>query len=164
MTATRARAVRVPGVALVLAGAVLVIVSFGFLDWYDVPSQGADSVGDATFGHLRSLADQLDGAGSADAYFGWLGWALLIVLIVAGVTANLPFGPADPFRVAGFLAGLSGVAITYLAVAQLHNAQVAAGAAKHSVFYNSTWGLWAALTGFAVGAIGAALGPRSVSR
>ena len=154
---------RLPGVALVLAGAVLILVSFGFLDWYDVPARGADSVGNATFGHLQSLADQLSGAGSAHAYFGWLGWVLLIALILAGVAANVPFSAADPCRVAGFLLGLAGLVITYLAVTQLHNAQVAAGAAKHSVFYNSTWGLWAALVGFALGAVGAVLGPRSGS-
>lgn len=155
---------RLPGVALVLLGALLVIVAFGFLDWYDVPSHGADSAGDVTFGKLHASARQLDGAGTARAYFGWLAWVLLILLILAGVAASLPFGPSDAFRVAGFLLGLIGLAFTYLAVVQLHNAQVAAGAAEHSVFYNSTWGLWAAFLGFACGTAGAALGPRRVRR
>ncbi|HZC72316.1 MAG TPA: hypothetical protein VE442_16595 [Jatrophihabitans sp.] len=161
MTATSERSVRLPAVALVLLGAVLVIVSFGFLNWYDVPSRGADTAGEVTFAQLRSSARQLDGARTASAYFGWLGWLLVVLLIVAGVAASLPFGPADGFRVAGFLLGLVGVAVTYLAVVQLHNAQVAAGAAEHSVFYNSTWGMWAVFLGFACGAVGAALGPRS---
>jgi hypothetical protein len=153
--------VRLPGVALVLAGAVLVIVAFGFLDWYDVPAHRADSAGNVTFGKLHSSAEQLNDAGSATAYFGWLGWALLFALILAGVAANVPFGASDPCRVAGFLLGLAGATLTYLAVTQLHNAQVAVGAAKHSAFYNSTWGLWAALLGFVLGAAGATLGPRT---
>ena len=45
-------------------------------------------------------------------------------------------------------------------VAQLHNAQVAAGGERHNAFYNSTWGLWLVFAGFAVGAVGSGLGPR----
>jgi hypothetical protein len=68
--------------------------------------------------------------------------------------------PADLLRVAGSVLGVLGVAATYLAVAQLHDAQVAAGGEKHSALYNSTWGLWLALLGFACGAVGAVPGPR----
>lgn len=165
MTTTTQRAVRLPGVLLVLAGAALVLASFRFLDWYEISTRNvADSAGNVTFSSLHSSADQLGGAGSASVYFGWLAWLLLIAVILTGVGANLPFGPADPLRVAGFVLAVIGVATTYLAVAQLHNAQVAAGAQKHSVFHNSTWGLWTAFAGFLLAAAGAALGPRSVTR
>jgi hypothetical protein len=158
------RRVRVSGVVLVLAGAVLVLVSFGLLDWYDVPARNtADATGEITFGALHSSSAQVGGTALATAYFGWLAWLLLIGLIIAGVAGNLPFGTIDPFRVAGFLFGTLGATATYFAVAQLHNAQVSAGAEKHSVFYNSTWGLWAALLGFALGALGAVLGARTVT-
>jgi hypothetical protein len=148
--------VGLPGVILVIVGAILVLVSFRFLDWYDVSSQGADSAGSITFGKLQSSADQLGGAGVATAYFDWLGWLLLIALILVGVAANLATPLTDALRVAGFLLGLVGVAGTYYALAQHFNAT----GSEHSVFHNSTWGLWAALLGFLLGAAGAVLGPR----
>jgi hypothetical protein len=159
----RGRSIGVPGVVLVLGGAVLVLVGFRFLDWYEQPA-GADSAGKITFGALHATADQLGGAGAAAAYFDWLAWVVVIALIAAGLCANLPLPAADGLRVAGFLLGLVGVAATYFAIAQLHNAQVTAGAQKHSVFYNSTWGLWAAFAGYFVAAVGSGLGPRRSSR
>jgi hypothetical protein len=157
------RAIGLPGVVLVLVGAALVLLSFRFLDWYDVPPR-ADSAGSITFGALKTSADQLSGAGAATAYFDWLAWVLLIGLIAAGIAANLAVPGADALRVVGFLFGLIGVAATYFAVAQLHNAQVAAGATKHSVLYNSTWGLWAAFVGYFLAAIGAVIGVRRARR
>jgi hypothetical protein len=155
------RAIGVPGMVLVLAGALLALASFGFLDWYDAAAR-ADTTPEITFSELRTSADQLSGASSAMAYFDWLAWVALILVILVGIAANLPLSFADGLRVAGFLLGIVGVTATYVAIAQLHNAQVAAGAEKHSVFYNSTWGLWFAFLGFVVAAAGAALGPRRV--
>jgi hypothetical protein len=154
------RAVRLPAVALVLGGAALVLVSFRFLDWYEVPRR-ADSAGNVTFATLHGNADQLANAGTATAYFDWLAWLVLILLVGLGVAANLAAPMTDALRVAGFLLGVVGAAATYLAVAQLHNAQVAAGAQKGSVFHNSTWGLWTAFIGYLVAAAGAAIGPRT---
>ena len=151
---------RASGVGIVLAGALVTLASFRLLDWYDTPARGADSAASSTFGDLRDNADQLSGAGTATAYFDWLAWVLLIALVCIGVCANLPVRPADPLRIAGTVVGVLGVAATYLAVSQLHDAQVAAGGERHSAFYNSTWGLWLALAGFACGAVGAVLGPR----
>jgi hypothetical protein len=148
----------VPGVLLVLIGAGLVLLSFRFLHWYDVPATH-DTSGDVTFSKLHTSADQLGGAGVATAYFGWLAWVLLLVGIVVGVAANVPSPAADLLRVAGFLFGLLGVAGTYYALAQHFNAT----GSTHSVFHNSTWGLWAVLVGFGLTAVGAALGPRRVS-
>jgi hypothetical protein len=154
------RTTRLTAVALVLAGAVLVLISFRFLDWYEVAHR-ADSAGDITFSTLHGNADQLSGAGTATAYFDWLSWLVLILLIGVGMAANLGAPKTDALRVAGFLLGLVGAAATYFAIAQLHNAQVAAGAERHSVFYNSSWGLWGAFTGYLIAAAGAAIGPRA---
>jgi hypothetical protein len=147
----------VPGVVLALVGAAFVLVSIRFLDWYDVSTRGADTAGNVTFAKLRTSADQLGGAGVATAYFDWLAWVLLIGMIVVGVGANLVTRISDVLRVVGFLIGLAGAASTYYALAQHFNAT----ASKHSVFYNSTWGLWLTLLGFLLGAAGAVLGPRS---
>jgi hypothetical protein len=154
----RGLSIGVPAVLLVLVGGISVVVAFRFLDWYAVPSS-ADSAGDVTFGKLHDTADQLSGAGAASAYFDWLAWLLVIAVVLIGVGAALPVPPADALRVAGFLVGLLGVGATYFAVAQLRNAQVSAGAARHSIFDNSTWGLWATFAGFALATVGAALGP-----
>jgi hypothetical protein len=153
----------VVGVTLVLVGAVLALAAFQFLDWYDIAARGADTAQTSTFSDLQDNADQLSGAGSATAYFDWLAWVLLIALVCVGVAANLPIAPADILRIVGTVIGVAGVAATYFAVAQLHNAQAAAGGTHHNAFYNSTWGLWLTFIGFAVGASGALLGPRMVA-
>ena len=148
------------GAALVIAGCVSGVLSFGYLDWYDVPAR-ADTASDITFSALRHSADQLHGTGIARVYFGGVVLPLLIVLVASGVLANGPLGPTAALRVVGFTVGLVGVVLTYLAITQLHNAQVAAGAPAHSVFYNSTWGLWLMLGGFAAAAIGSVIGTRT---
>jgi hypothetical protein len=155
------RRVGLPGMALVVAGAVLVLIAFRFLDWYDAPAS-ADSAPQISFDELHSSADQLGGTAAATAYFDWLAWVLLIALVAAGVAGNVPSRATDAMRVTGFVLGAVGVAATFVAIAQLHHAQVSAGAARHSVFYNSTWGFWLTVAGFALAAVGAALGPRKV--
>ncbi|HKC27529.1 MAG TPA: hypothetical protein VKB75_05920 [Jatrophihabitans sp.] len=154
----RRRLFGLTGVLLVLAGALIVLLAYRYLDWYSVAARGADSAGKVDFGKLRASADQLGGAGVATAYFDWLGWLLVIALIVVGVGANLVNPATDLLRVVGFLVGMVGAGATYYALAQHFNAT----GSKHSVFYNSTWGLWLTLAGFVFGAVGAALGPRSV--
>jgi hypothetical protein len=157
------RAIGVPGAVLVIAGGALVLVAFRFLAWYDSPAR-ADAAPKITFSELHGSADQLSGAGAANAYFNWLAWLLLIALVLAGVAATMPIQPADALRVTGCVIGVAGVAATYFAVAQLHDAQVAAGGERHNAFYNSTWGLWLTFVGFAAGAVGALLGPRKGTR
>ena len=158
------RVIRPLGVAVVLVGALLTLASFRLFDWYDTAASGADSAGTATFSDLHDNADQLTGAGAATAYFDWLAWVLLIALVFVGVAANMPVPLADILRVAGCVVGVLGIAATYFAIAQLHNAQVSAGGERHTAFYNSTWGLWLAFAGFAAGAFGALLGPRRTTR
>jgi hypothetical protein len=155
-TANPPRAIGTRSILLVLVGAVLVLVSFRFLDWYDVPHGRADSTGDVTFSSLHSSAEQLGGAGVALAYFSWLSWALLIAVIVLGVWAALPTRAADGLRVAAFLVGLAGAVGTYYALRQHFNAT----GSTRNLFYHSTWGVWAALAGYLIAAIGAVLGPR----
>ena len=62
----------------------------------------------------------------------------------------MPSPVADALRVLGFLLGFARrLRATYYALAQLFNAQTRP-AHEHNVFYNSTWGVWAALAGFAL--------------
>lgn len=144
---------------MVLVGAGLALVAITGLSWYAV-DEGADTAGNGfTFADLQSNADQL-GAPVASAYFDWLAWALAIGVTVVGIAANVPSPAANGLRVLGFLLGLLGVGGTYYALAQLFNAQRAAGAGSHSVWQNSTLGVWTALAGYAIAGAGAVLGPR----
>ena len=149
------RPVRVVGVVLVLAGALLVLASFRLLDWYDVPGQATDSTRSVTFSALKTSADQLTDSGLATAYFDWLAWVLLVALILVGVAATARTRLADPLRVAGFLVGLLGAASTYFALTSYFDA----ARSEHDILDNSSWGLWSVLLGFLLAGVGAALGP-----
>jgi hypothetical protein len=146
------------GLFLIVLGAALVVLSLRYLDWYAVTDNATDSSGNVTFSSLHTSADQLGGAGVATAYFDWLALTLLVATIVAGWYANVPSPVADALRVVGFLLGFVGLCATYYALAQHFNAT----GSTHNVFFHSTWGVWAALAGFAVTAIGAALGPSTL--
>jgi hypothetical protein len=145
---------------LVIVGAALAVAALAGLSWYAV-DDGADSAGDGfTFADLHTNADQL-GAPISSAYFDWLAWTLLIGVTVVGLAANLRTPATNGLRVAGFLLGAIGVGATFYALAQLFNAQRAAGGSDHSVWHNSTLGMWCALLGYLLAGVGAVLGPRS---
>lgn len=144
-----------------LVGATLLVLALRGLLWYSVDSaKGLNVAGTGfTFADLRGNADNLT-APVTGAYFNWLAWLLLVGVTVVGVAANLPTRAADGLRVAGLLIGLLGLVATYYALAQLFNAQRAAGGSSHSVWHNSSFGVWAAFAGFALATIGAGIGPR----
>jgi hypothetical protein len=151
------RSVNSTALFLIVVGALAVLLALRYLDWYDVTDTATDSSGNVRFASLHSSADQLGGAGVATAYFDWLAWTLLLAVVVVGGLANAPWPPADGLRVAGFFLGVLGVVATWYALAQHFNAT----GSRHSVFYHSTWGVWGALAGFAITAVGAVLGPRT---
>jgi hypothetical protein len=159
-TATRPRrAVNDRNLLLVVVGAALVVAAFGGLQWYK--ADGGNNVAGLGFtaDDLKANADSL-GAAVAGAYFDWLALTLLVVGGVAALAANVPSPVCDPLRVVAFTVGLLGVIATYYALAQLFNAQQAAGGSAHTVLHNASFGVWAALLGFALITLGGALGPR----
>jgi hypothetical protein len=144
-----ARTIGIPGIALVVAGAVLLALSFVTLAWYDV-GHGIASI---KFSSLHALSSHGHGARVPRWYFGWLAGLLLGVVIVLGIAANLP-GPLAPvLRIVGPVIGLFGVVVTYWA---LHKVVTPA-----SVFDHTGAGLWFAFAGFLLAGTGAALGPRT---
>ena len=146
------------GLALLLVGAVATAVSFVTLHWYSVDT-AADSAGEGfTFADLHSNADQL-GAPVAIAYFDKLAWGLVAVVVLLALAARLRSPIAPGLRVLGFLVGMSGVALTFYALAQLFDAQHVAGASAHGVLHNAGPGLWVACAGYALLALGAVFGP-----
>jgi hypothetical protein len=151
------------GLGLLLIGTVAVVVSFVTLHWYSVDS-AADSAGEGfTFADLHDNADQL-GAPVAAAYFDKLAWGLVAVVVLLGLAARIPSPVTSLLRVLGFLAGVLGVALTYYALAQLFNAQRAAGGSGHGVLHNAGTGLWLAYAGYALLALGAVVAPSRPSR
>lgn len=147
------------GVTLVVVGVVLVILAVASLQWYRVDA-GVDVAGSGfTFRDLQQNADQLD-APIAAAYFNWLAFALGLGAAVAGVLANVPSAAANVLRLLGFLIGAAGVVATWYALAQLFSAQHAAGGGGHGVLHNASYGVWCALAGFLLAALGATIGPR----
>ncbi|MCU1656213.1 MAG: hypothetical protein JWO57_869 [Pseudonocardiales bacterium] len=149
--------VGVAGITTLVAGAVLVLLSFTAFDWYGAAS-GADSRGAIRFHDLHSLAGLPGMPGLPKAYFGWLAWILLMVVILVGLAANMP-SPATPaLRAGGLLIGLAGAGATYVALSKLLDATGSSG----GVFDHAKIGLWLALAGYVVAGAGAAVGARRV--
>ena len=142
----------VPGVALMVAGAVMVLVSFTSAAWY-AGTRSVDSVGPRTFGSLHTLTQYPGTPAVAHAYFSWLAWVLLILAIVFALGANLPTAHANPLRILGALIGMVGAGATYLAIEQPHQGT------SGSAFDNAAAGIWLALAGFLLAGAGAAIGP-----
>lgn len=135
-----------------IAGAVMLLVSFTSLNWYP-GSTGADAVPDITF---RKLHAQSHGPGVpaiTEAYFSWLAWVLLIAVIVVAVLANLPSRTANALRMLGFFLGLVAAALTYLALEEPHEGTTG------SALDHAQSGIWLALAGYLVAGIGAVIGP-----
>lgn len=152
--AARSRSIGAPGIALMLVGVVLLLISFAAADWYP-GSAGPSAVAHVTFSDLHRLTAGNSSAGIATAYFGWLAWILLILIIAVGFAANLPTAAASGLRVAGFALGLAGAAVTYLALAKLASAGDGTGGA----FAHARAGVWLAIGGYLVAGAGAVIGP-----
>jgi hypothetical protein len=149
----------VVGLAAVVLGAVLVLVSFTALSWYG-GGRGADSAGAAKFGDLHTLATAVAGSGLGRTYFSWLAWILLILVIVIGLAANIPSPGTGALRGIGLVVGGAAAVLTYLAVAKLFDAVHALGGTQVGVFDHAQPGLYLALAGFLLAGVGAAIGPK----
>jgi hypothetical protein len=155
---TSTRRVGVPGIALTLAGAILVLVSFTALDWY-AGSGGADALQGIGFTDLHRNLTALPASAATDAYFGWVAWTLLLALIIVGSLANLPGRSSKGLRLVGLLLGLVGAAFTYYALAQYVQALHDVGAPRAGVFHQARAGIWLALLGYLAAGLGAVTGP-----
>jgi len=106
-------AVGIPGVIAALAGAVLGVLAFTVLNWFD----GSD---DSHFGDVRDVLKLLHAVsadrGTSYLYFNWLAWVLLAVAVVAAIAANLATPIATPLKIFGALVGLAGIAVTFIAI------------------------------------------------
>jgi hypothetical protein len=150
--ASRTPTIGALGMALVVIGAALVLISFTVLDWYP-GSTGPGEVAHIKFADLHRLAADNASIEFAGAYFHWLAWVLLILVITVGLGATVATRAASALRVAGFTAGAGGAAITYEAL------DILASTEGGSALDGAQAGVWLAIGGYLVAGIGAALGP-----
>jgi hypothetical protein len=141
--------VGVVGLIIAAIGAALLLVSFLVVDWFS-----------ARLGHL-DFSELHDGATSGDAgdtwifkaYFNWLGWALLAVVIVVALAANLPTPVSPALRGLGALVGLAGAAVTFWAIK-------IPDVGYSDVLKETRLGFYFAAGGFLIAGIGAVIGPQ----
>jgi hypothetical protein len=150
------RSVGAIGLGLTAVGEALLVLSFTTLDWYS----DAGSGNALTFGTLRDLTDTIRGPGVTRAYFGWLAWVLLALAGVVAVLANLPATSGRRVGVAGAAIGVAGAVLTYLALWRFFSTLRDAGAGDVGAFTHAAAGVYVALGGFLVTALGAAAGAR----
>jgi hypothetical protein len=129
-------------------GGVLLIIAFTAVDWI---SQGRSS----SFGDIHdAMAANSDGAtGVADAYFSWLGWVLVIAVLVVAIAATLPTPASGPLRALGAIIAAAAIALTFFAI------QLSDGLPYSSFIKHASVGFYLAIGGFLLAGIGALAGP-----
>jgi hypothetical protein len=136
----------VVGATFVGIGGVLLVIAFTAVDWYQQSS----------FSDLHALfknANSDQEAGLADAYFSWLGWIMLIVVVVVGIAATLPTPASGPLRALGAIIAAAAIAVTFFSI------QLSSGVAYSSFIKHASVGFYLALGGFLLAGIGALTGP-----
>ncbi|MDT4907682.1 MAG: hypothetical protein QOF87_3090 [Pseudonocardiales bacterium] len=151
MTTSRSMGTR--GIALVLIGALALLISFTVLEWYPGSSQPS-AVAHIRFADLHQASDFDLAPVLSGAYFGWLAWVLLLLVIAVGFAANVPTQASGVLRILGAAIGLGGVVATYYALAGLSRRNEG-----DYPLHNASAGIWLALAGFLIAGLGAALGP-----
>ncbi len=139
------------GTVMALLGGVALVVSFTALTWF------ADFPNDGTFGSVHDLIGKNDSSanGFASAYFGWLAWVFLIVVVIAGVLASVPSPALRIFRIIGIVVGLAAAGLSFLAIKL--------GDGDYTQYIkHARVGFYLAVVAFIIAGIGAAIGPRKV--
>jgi hypothetical protein len=140
------------GTVLTLLGGILVVVGFTAVDWF------TGSGGHASFSGIRQLLDSEGGSASgfSSAYFGWLAWTFLVIVVVAGVLSSVPTPALRIFRIIGIVDGIAAAGLTFLAI------NFADGTGYTEYLKHARLGFYFAVIGFLVAGIGAGIGPRRV--
>jgi hypothetical protein len=143
------------GAALVVVGAILIVIAFTATNWYDGPGQSHFSdLHDAvkTF-HTRGYD-----FGAAYLYFSWLAWALFAAAVLIGLLANLPTPASAALRVFGALAGIAGIVLTFLAIKLVNNGdfarQIGAPTSYGNYLKHASVAFYLAVAGFLLTTIG----------
>ena len=150
----RRETIGVIGLIGAVAGATLLIVSFAALAWYRIVGH------DITFSDFHRSLNQPGAPGFPKAYFGWLGWVLLALVVISAVLASLPIGSAAlTFRIVAPATGVIGIVVTLLALNSYWD-KAANTFGDVGVFKHSAVGLYFALIGFLIAGVAGVFGPR----
>ncbi len=139
----------VNGVGLGIAGlaAVLLVIAFSALSWYDLSGQSVSATG------LHDRASRVH-ASFAGAFFGGVDWLLVVGAVVAAVLGNLPTGRAAPWlRRAAVLIGAFSILLTVAALGELWDKARQRGESNVGVWQHAGAGLGLALCGFALAGV-----------
>lgn len=144
----------IAGTVMALLGGIMLVVSFTALDWFAHITGGN---GNASFGDISDIIGNNSAAkGFASAYFGWLAWLFLIVVVIAGVLSSVPSPAMRIFRIIGVVVGFAAAGLSFLAV------QLSDSGSYLDYLKDARIGFYFAVVGFVVAGIGAAIGPRHV--
>lgn len=156
------QSVGIIGLVGAAVGAILLIVGATALAWYKIRGQNGK------FSDLHTDIKDAPGAaglGLAKAYFGWLAWVLLALVIIAAVLANLPIGSTSlVFRIVAPVIGVLGLGLTLLALNnywdKLKDQFQSVGIDDVGIFKHSQIGMYLMLAGFLIAGVAGVFGPR----
>jgi hypothetical protein len=151
----------VVGAAVAVVGAVLLVVAFTAVSWF---SGDGGTGGSSSFSNVHQALDQVPGLRevTANAYFSWLGWVLLVVAVGAALVANVPtIGP--PFRVIAPIVALGSIVVTFVAIKLLKDSdQLGSDYQGYTTYLkHASTGFYLAVAGFVLVGVGALIGPRN---
>lgn len=147
------------GAAFAAAGALLLILALTAVNWFTTAGLGSTHAGD-----LKKILQSGTGAvGIAKAYFAWLGWALVVAVVVLAILANLPWPLARIFRVIGAIVAALGIALTFLAI-RLTSTTGANSPTYGDYLDHARMGFYLAIAGFLLVGIGCVIGPSRTRR
>lgn len=163
-----------PALVLLIAGAAMLLSAYTVLHWFRAGDDiGFVLTGPSTRAKIEVFLPQIgtltNGAASATwparIYFSWLGWVLLVAVLITGLIAALPNRFAVPAgRLGGALAAL-GVVATVLAVklVGMDDPTLATFEIGYDGYLShARLGFWLACGGFLVAGIGAfTIAPRA---
>ena len=150
----RRERVRVIGLLGAAVGAAALIVGFTALAWYRIADH------DIKFRDIHRTLDQPGVPALPKAYFGWLGWVLVAVVVVSAALASLPIGSlALTFRIVAPVAGIIGMVVTLLALSSYWD-NTRSFLADVGDFKHGAVGLYVTLIGFLVAGLAGIFGPR----
>ncbi|PZS28790.1 MAG: hypothetical protein DLM58_16585 [Pseudonocardiales bacterium] len=146
----------VASLAALAVGTTLLVIAFK-ISWYHTDRYDADP--QISFGDLINAAGGRPVPRISAAFIPTLAWVLVVAAVCVVAFANLRTALTPLFRAAGVLIGLSGVVLTYVALARLFTVTYnpAATNGQRSVFFSTSPGLWFGLTGYLLFAVAAAI-------
>lgn len=153
------------GASIALAGVVLLIVSFGFVDWMRTGDFGLSRHGlvNLHFGGINQLLTVKPALRPrfATAYFGWLGPVFVVLAVVAGIAANVSLPVRWVVRSAAVAVALIGFLLTLMSLPDINQwghvlTQDQPGGAWSHMGAQIGW--YMALLGFVLVGIGGAAG------